>query len=322
MSAAEALRTKLDQLQTQYNFIEAENRKLREERPQQAEAIDLEREIMDTRQENLQLSQTIATLEAKLEEQETLRKSIQSLTHEAEVRRAQMEKSAAELAASQEEVARAATRAESAEAYVGAMATELTDSKRETEELQKQAETAQKRARSLEEELERLRSKFELETLRAVAEETRKWEAREDRLTRRLDELEELRNREDRIRAAIWRAKRNKNQSATLRPLPRNIATWTAQYYAVGVTTSTPSYCREHFRGGNAIFISVTSLLITPTVCTVKCREILRGPTTPQYHGVTKYRVAPTKMLPAIRRGRRRNADRVILRGPCRNITG
>ena len=29
-------------------------------------------------------------------------------------------------------------------------------------------------------------------------------------------------------------AKRNKNQSATLRPLPRNIATWTAQYYAVG----------------------------------------------------------------------------------------
>ena len=46
-------------------------------------------------------------------------------------------------------------------------------------------------------------------------------------------------------------------------------------------------------------------------------REILRGPTTPQYHGVTKYRVAPTKMLPAIIRGRRRNADRVILRGPC-----
>ena len=131
-----------------------------------------------------------------------------------------MEKSAAELAASQEEVARAATRAESAEAYVGAMATELTDSKRETEELQKQAETAQKRARSLEEEL---RSKFELETLRAVAEETRKWEAQEDRLTRCLDELEELRNREDGIRAAIWRAKRNKNQSATLRPLPRAI---------------------------------------------------------------------------------------------------
>ena len=75
-------------------------------------------------------------LEAKPEDQETLRKSIQSLTHEAEVRRAQMEKTASELAASQEEAAWAATRAESAEGYVGAMATELTDSKRETEELQ------------------------------------------------------------------------------------------------------------------------------------------------------------------------------------------
>ena len=31
--------------------------------------------------------------------------------------------------------------------------------------------------------------------------------------------------------ALLWRAKRNKNQSATLRHLPRNIATWTAQYY-------------------------------------------------------------------------------------------
>ena len=45
-----------------------------------------------------------------------------------------------------------------------------------------------------------------------------------------------------RKRVAYWR---NKNQSATLRPLPRNIATWTAQYYAVGVTTSTPSYCSD-----------------------------------------------------------------------------
>ena len=41
--------------------------------------------------------------------------------------------------------------------------------------------------------------------------------------------------------ALVWRAKRNKNQSATLRALPRNIATWTPQYYAVGVTTSSDS---------------------------------------------------------------------------------
>ena len=39
----------------------------------------------------------------------------------------------------------------------------------------------------------------------------------------------------------VWRAKRNKNQNATLRALPRNIATWIPQYYAVGVTTSSDS---------------------------------------------------------------------------------
>ena len=43
------------------------------------------------------------------------------------------------------------------------------------------------------------------------------------------------------ITEIVWRAKRNKNQSATLRALPRNIATWTPQYYAVGVTTSSDS---------------------------------------------------------------------------------
>ena len=41
--------------------------------------------------------------------------------------------------------------------------------------------------------------------------------------------------------AHLWRAKRNKNQNATLRALPRNIATWIPQYYAVGVTTSSDS---------------------------------------------------------------------------------
>ena len=33
--------------------------------------------------------------------------------------------------------------------------------------------------------------------------------------------------------AIVWRAKRNKNQSATLRALPRNIATSIPQYYAL-----------------------------------------------------------------------------------------
>ena len=41
--------------------------------------------------------------------------------------------------------------------------------------------------------------------------------------------------------SGLWRAKRNKNQNATLRALPRNIATWIPQHYAVGVTTSSDS---------------------------------------------------------------------------------
>jgi hypothetical protein len=40
----------------------------------------------------------------------------------------------------------------------------------------------------------------------------------------------------------VWRAKRNKNQSAALHTLSRNIATSTPQYYVLGNTTSSDSY--------------------------------------------------------------------------------
>ena len=73
----------------------------------------------------------------------------------------------------------------------------------------------------------------------------------------------------------VWRAKRNKNQSATLRPLPRNIATWTVQYYAVGVTTSTVSYCREHFRGGNAIFSDPVILQLCLKIILVRIGHVV-----------------------------------------------
>ena len=76
-------------------------------------------------------------------------------------------------------------------------------------------------------------------------------------------------------RALVWRAKRNKNQSATLRPLPRNIPTRTAQYYAVGVTTSTPSYCREHFCGGNAIFSDPVILQLCLKIILVRIGHVV-----------------------------------------------
>ena len=48
MSTTEALRMQLDQLQTKYNLLEVENRRLREEKPQHSEELDLERELTET----------------------------------------------------------------------------------------------------------------------------------------------------------------------------------------------------------------------------------------------------------------------------------
>ena len=69
MSTTEVLIMQLDQLRTQYNLLDAQNRRLREEQPQRAEELDLEGEITET-QQNVGLVQTIATLEAKLEDRE------------------------------------------------------------------------------------------------------------------------------------------------------------------------------------------------------------------------------------------------------------
>ena len=167
MSTTEALRKQLDQLRTQYNLLDSQNRRLREEQPQRVEELDLEGEIAETRQENVGLVQTIATLEAKLEDQERgagaqtdeLEESVETLTGEATALRSQVDMMATELEA---RVVWATSRAETAEEHV----------------------------KRLEERLERLRRDIELERLQAVVEETLKWEAREARLIRRLDELE------------------------------------------------------------------------------------------------------------------------------------
>ena len=127
----------------------------------------MEGEIAETRQEN---AQTIVTLEAKLEDQERgagartdeLEESVETLTGEATVLRSQVKMMVTELEAREQEVVQATSRAETAEEHV----------------------------KHLEEGLERLRHDLEMERLQAVAEETHKWEAREARLIRRLDELE------------------------------------------------------------------------------------------------------------------------------------
>ena len=62
MSTTEALRTQLDALQREFYEVQAENRKLKEKNPQQAEAVELEQELSQSREENVQMAQEISEL--------------------------------------------------------------------------------------------------------------------------------------------------------------------------------------------------------------------------------------------------------------------
>lgn len=62
MSTTEALRTQLDAVQTELYQLQVENRKLREADPQQAQLLDVEGELAQTREENVCLAQQISEL--------------------------------------------------------------------------------------------------------------------------------------------------------------------------------------------------------------------------------------------------------------------
>ena len=55
-------RTQLDALRSQLYALEAENRKLRDERPERATAIDIEEELEQAQEENIRLSQHISEI--------------------------------------------------------------------------------------------------------------------------------------------------------------------------------------------------------------------------------------------------------------------
>ena len=160
MSATEALRTQLDALQVEHNSVLAENRKLRDARPEQAREVDLECELEETREQNVNLSREIAQLEATRDEVEgrvaELQESARALTREAAELRER-------LAGAQTEVEEARGKVARVEGY----------------------------CRELENEHGRSQAEQELESFRAVARETRKWEERETRLVKRVEELEQ-----------------------------------------------------------------------------------------------------------------------------------
>ena len=166
MSANEALRTQLDAVRTELYALQAENRRLKEANPDRAELLTTEQELQQTREENVKLVQQIDALttqhakEADAGVEATTRADALE-TDLAEARRAWKD----------------------AEERAGEAATKL-------EEATARAERAEEYARKLEDKAERAQTEAELERYRALKEETRKWEEREARLVRRLEELQ------------------------------------------------------------------------------------------------------------------------------------
>ena len=166
MSTTEALRTQLDALQRQFYEVQAENRKLKEQNPQRAEMLELE-ELAQTREENVRLAQEISELRERGQQETQISEIELSETNarlESEIgvlRRTLCEKSE-ELSSKEAALEREKQRTKSAE-----------------EDMQELQET-----------LDRVQCGLELERLRAVAAETWKWEEREARLVRRVEELE------------------------------------------------------------------------------------------------------------------------------------
>ena len=143
----------------------AQNRKLRDEQPERANTVDMERELTETQEENVRLASTVTQLEAEREtrERETTQETeaLESLTREAAALREQLQETSRRLAQAESERDAGKDWRESAERY----------------------------ARQLEGELENVQRDAELRELRAAAKETAKWEEREARLVQQLAEL-------------------------------------------------------------------------------------------------------------------------------------
>ena len=186
MSTTEALRTQLDAVQTDLYRLQSKNRKLREAEPQQAQLLDVEGELAQTREENVHLAQQISKLQVQLpnvegelahtreenvrlaqqiselnrsagddEQEQSLKETIATLRQEAEERECQLEKSRVAVS-----------------------------------EVKARASEAEQEASRAGERLYCVQEQAELERLRAIADVTRRWEKREARLVRRLEELE------------------------------------------------------------------------------------------------------------------------------------
>ena len=77
MSTTEALRTRLDVLQTEYYQLQPENKRLRETDPQQTQLVDVEGELAQTREEDVRLAQKISELSHSSKDADDAREEIE-----------------------------------------------------------------------------------------------------------------------------------------------------------------------------------------------------------------------------------------------------
>ena len=152
----------LDALRTEFHAIEVENRRLREENPEGAEAQDLERELREAQEENVRLAQQLSEAgPSDGRSGETSQAELDQLREEVRELQQRLNEASTRLAEAEDAGGRAQRRAEQAEEYM----------------------------RTLENAREQARDEAELKCLRAVAEETKKWDQREAGMLQTIEEL-------------------------------------------------------------------------------------------------------------------------------------
>jgi len=161
MATVEALRTRLDTLQWEANRLEAENRRLREEHPEESRAVTLEAELERSKNEAAELRDRISELEQQTENMSAEAATNRNLTEQLETERQTLN-----------ELREALERSEARES-------ELTEALEE-----KGAELERYRAEG-----ERRAETRELQYYRALENEREKWELREGRALAEVDRL-------------------------------------------------------------------------------------------------------------------------------------
>ena len=181
MTSREVLRTQLDTLQMDMNVLEVENQRLRSDHPDRTEALEAEQELAWCRKDNVCLSREVDKLRELYEQLLRGTQEAEAEATPADERCAALELKVSEFKCTLERESTGHTEQwELARSLQG----ELEDALRKTEELTFHC-------RQFEAEKQQMSRDSELELYRAIATVTNKWEIREARLMRQLEELEE-----------------------------------------------------------------------------------------------------------------------------------